>query len=643
MAVDAYAIIGGTNYTGSILSVSRVWSFKRVTQTFELFLDPGASYSAIQPGQAVTIFENGTLVLTGLTDGKEPSRDPPRIRVFGRDRFKLAQDYFVTEDLITSGSQSAAYWVDYFCTLVGLSYGILGTSGSPILSAEVPIIRRFVSEILEDICARIGWQMRIATSGSLQFLSLTAPVTMDYNLTADMKSGNIEVSDATTRDKFYVWGWSNTSGSPIRVVSERPIAGLPALPDRVGVFASPNIGSVAQASAIAEAALDQFASLDRIGKVSIIGNPAMIVGQAAQATVMEQSVASTITDISSEVDEGGHRMSLMIGRRNPRLPRWPVSSGSPRLNQIWITSGSDPSQFFDVTAYDDGVYACGSGAGNSDGAVHRHRLDNGNLVWRSTRSDQAYRTIVTDSSGVYVGNNDALGNFQVVKFDLDGVYQWTTSGSPGVCRDLVSGSDGNLYACGDVVFGTASGKYYVCRINKSTGAFVWHFTSGNGTCYTLAEYGGGLLGIGVVSAIGATFHISTAGMLIEDYFYGTGTVFQQGIFETQYFYGFRSIFAFDVVKADAFTGAIVWQTTIGETARHTSVSPSWTYHSSEDIFGLSKVNGALYWIETARDYRRYYGVWANPIGGIVLGCGGKVNATAPNVFNNAFVARFSEE
>lgn len=453
MAVNAHAIINGVNYSGSIATINRTWSLKRVAQSFDVFLRPTVDYSGINPGQAVQIYEQGSLVLTGLVDGREVSRDSPRILVFGRDRFKLAQDYFVTEDLLSSGSQSAGYWVDYFCNLVGLTYGILGTSGSPILSEDVPLQRRFVSEILEDICGRVGWQMRVATSGSLQFLSILATGTMDYNFTSQLKGGQVTISDQDTRNKFHVWGWSPTSGSPIRVVSERAVAGLPALPKRVGVFALPHIRTVAQASALAEAALDQFASLERVGKASLIGNPAIIPGQFGEMTVLGQRVASAITDVSSENDEAGQRMSLMIGRRNPRLPKWPVGASSGSMTFIWDGDTSIPNYLTDCVMMGGYLWACGI-LYNFPATGRLVRIDpaDGSVLDNFTFSNWRPWSITTDGTYLYVGgsiNNDA----QVMKVSSSGSVIWSNrvdvSGgifSAGVTEVVYA--NGYVYSCG---------------------------------------------------------------------------------------------------------------------------------------------------------------------------------------------------
>jgi hypothetical protein len=343
MAIDAVLNVDGSP-VANLVSVSRSGSLAEPCFEFDAVVagDPTGPFTI---GDTVTLTEQGTLVLTGILDEINDDLPGQLVNLRGRDNFARARDTYV-EEAFETANETVEYWAARMCAYAALPYAFQSglTSGSEIFSDKVPLGRKLVSEALTEICARAGWIMRMQASGTVEFLIITQPATPDYDLSR--YSASVSQNDAATRNVVRIWGWSPTLNQRIIVSSSRVVAGLNI--DRTAVVANPHISTEAQASALAEFGLDQWANYASVGSMEFDGNPAIRLGQSARVRAQTMEVTDSITDLSAESGPGGYNMTITVGRRSARFPRFPVpTSGSAPPSPIIWQAGDVPGEAYD--------------------------------------------------------------------------------------------------------------------------------------------------------------------------------------------------------------------------------------------------------------------------------------------------------
>lgn len=378
--------------------------------TGDIIFRGNADLSGVAPGSEFALYEEGQLILDGFVDEISSDILAGTHMVKFRDRFKLAQDYFIEESLVSEG-ESSQYWAQYICDLIGLTPIFSAGSGLPV-SRGTQLGRMHAAASLTTISAASGWVMRMTPGGELQFLDIPRPAGADYTLPS--LSAVVRVSDATTRNVVKVWGHSPESGG-IYVIRRRDVPGVEI--DRIAVYANPNIDTVARAADLAEAALDQWASLETTGSQFAPGNPNVRVGQSAEVSAIDATVMDTITDLSAEVNREGYTVNITVGRRDGRYPRWPISVPNTGGAIIFPPQYSDVEGVaWDVVAWGTRYYVVGY---RSDVApygdvvrIECRRLRDGTLVWARDHAAFGYASraycVTTNGTHLFIGV-DAIG------------------------------------------------------------------------------------------------------------------------------------------------------------------------------------------------------------------------------------------
>lgn len=330
-SLSATVTINSIDVSSHVMSIRRDAQLCRVGQTCTIEMRSSFPHASYNPYHPLTIAENGETVLTGYVEKLVVDRAPARVAVYGKDSWKLAEDYYLDGTILTHG-ETVAYWIDYLCDLTGITYSIL-PSGAAYASFstgnDVPLGWQNVSESLVSLCAFSGLQMRVSKIGVLEFMRLSsalAPIVgMDRALNA-----SIEDSDKNTRNVAKVFGIAN-NGDPVRSVQARPLSILPN--DRIVVWQDPHISTTAYAQTIGTAALDQYAHKTQLGRASIVGTPEAEVGEFAIITVNDSTLAGFITELSSSLDANGYTQDIQIGSPCASMPIFPQpSSGSV----VWL-------------------------------------------------------------------------------------------------------------------------------------------------------------------------------------------------------------------------------------------------------------------------------------------------------------------
>lgn len=328
--LDATVTIDGNSMAGKIVSIARAVELCRPGQTADLTLAPGTDHASMLPWQPVVITEQGVLVLTGYVEEVIVDRAPPKVVVKVRDKYKRALDYFLDQDYvdpvdgtIVPSGQTIGWWIDTLCTLVGLSYSLPADSANNLIVVgdELPMSMMLVADAFLSLAAYAQWQIRVSPAGVVEFLNLIVPTNIDYDFTSTMMSGHHEKTDEETRTVAKIWGWNEELGSTLSYVQRLPVAGsLPT--DRIMVFASPAIDTIAKAQTLANAALSQFASLEELPTIEVIGNANVQVGQGGFADLGAPGSKRVqyITNLGTTFDDKGYAMDVAMGRRCPRLP-----------------------------------------------------------------------------------------------------------------------------------------------------------------------------------------------------------------------------------------------------------------------------------------------------------------------------------
>lgn len=491
--LDADVIIAGVHFEQYLVRLSRVESLSHPGSEVTFTFSADFPHFDILPWDTLVVYEQGVKTLTGYVQNIIPQRGPATIEVKGQDTFIRALNWFLPENLFTSGSQNIGYWVNYLCGQAGLSYQINDSSGSNIyLNADIQFGLRSVADALVTLCGVAQWTMLVDVNGILQFNHVGYPSSPEFNLT-QAESFEFERNDLDTRNRVIVWGWQETTGSggSILYSASRTVDGIP--DTRNMVFAEPNIVTNTQAAILGEAALDQWAKLESVIAIEAIGNPNIRSGDALalySGQFTSGSYLDTVTDMESVLDQNGYNQNITAGRRAYRYPYWPVGgivgSGQPTIDWEYESVIGEARDLYMLPGRNLIFVGGYTHKGHSSGSSRCWRLEarnlsTGSLVWAeetldvengdtpSSSTTIAINGVYADSSGVYVTGVDrikfsstAANRWRTQRHNLTGgsetwMYPYPTPGAPGaaVARTgwAIEGDGQSVYVSGDMEIG----------------------------------------------------------------------------------------------------------------------------------------------------------------------------------------------
>lgn len=320
--LQATATIGGNAMSGYLLQLHRQRSITRIADEFELLLARTMPYT-LNPWDTVVLTENGTTVLTGYVDKVVRAREPDHaIRVLGRNTYKRAEDYFISDSNLSTNGERADYWVGYLCDLCGLSYIV----SSPNAGVQTTIGYQVGLQTVADALALFAALMQVSVIVNPSGVAVFAPVDVaepaDHNFDPFL-DGEYGVGDELARNVAKIWGYNPATGGQLLYQERRDVDGLNN--DRIMVVSYPEIQTPTQAQSIAGALLDHFAKLDQESHFSIVGDASVEIGQTGQVEILPGTPdINLITDLAAEVSPAGYTQQLVIGRKNLYLPTYRV-------------------------------------------------------------------------------------------------------------------------------------------------------------------------------------------------------------------------------------------------------------------------------------------------------------------------------
>lgn len=226
--VVATVIIGGYNLPVYSLSVSE--DFDAASTTFTLVTDSSGSQVSVNDTVTTVVMgysgDSGSMMTDGYVDSIVAERPPATYTITGRDKLKLAADYFIVEASMDSddffnprldnGSTSPEDIISDILDECGLSANqdLDSTGGAWTLgTAEEGTEFQLVSawDAIQQVTIIGVWKVWVTPSGSIRFSQVTPePGTPSGSLTTG-NSGNIlhisySKSDTNLRNKVVVIG-----------------------------------------------------------------------------------------------------------------------------------------------------------------------------------------------------------------------------------------------------------------------------------------------------------------------------------------------------------------------------------------------------------------------------------------------------
>jgi hypothetical protein len=355
--LDVTLTIGGTNYSGSVVSSQRKHAICKAGQILSLEMNPSGNYSSVVPWQAVSFSEQGTLVFTGYVTSVDARRSPALgVTIECDDTFKRALCTMTERGLMTDG-ETVGYWVGYLCGLAGISYEIVAENEDLIIYEDLPLELRLISDCLFTLSAYAGWVLRVDPDGVVKFLNVASEVSYASLSATEWER---EIGDEDSRNECVVWGLD------INTRTVRPMSELGK--GRTMVFANAAISTWDMADYIAQFALNQFANLDDVLMLGALGNPHVQVGEIISFEATNSHYTNVITDLESQMNNSGYKLTLTMGRKCLRLPALKPSDTVvyvetsyylARSYNFYTTSGSSV-RWYDITPFTSGsIYYSG--------------------------------------------------------------------------------------------------------------------------------------------------------------------------------------------------------------------------------------------------------------------------------------------
>jgi hypothetical protein len=328
-ALEAVVTIGGTQYP--VESIKRTNILENLTKnSIEIVLASTVDVSGIMPWDTLTVTEQGVRTWTGFVDVVKVLRAPPKKVILGKETFKRAIDYYISDDW-KADNETYRYWIDKICSACGIGYVIdEPSSGSYSVGVMAQMGKMRASDALIRVIQNAGWHLREdCTSGSLHFLSITSPSAADYSL--DPMEWERELNDEYLRNTVKIYGYSsgsNSSGSGGKIFYKQSIE-IENYPQERAVLVDDSlITTDSQAQDLAQQIIDQCGTVVSQVTARVIGNPGVRVGQFALIPGVEDG-GKIVTDLETTLDRGGYEQQVTLGRKSIRIPDLPL--GEPKL------------------------------------------------------------------------------------------------------------------------------------------------------------------------------------------------------------------------------------------------------------------------------------------------------------------------
>ena len=422
----ATVTIAGQSYAGYIVSIQREAQIAKVSQTFTIECAMDLPFSPT-PFSEVVITEAGETVLTGYLDSIDRVRAPgKRITLLGRDKFKLAEDFYITDHTLVAKGETVGYWIATLCGYVGLSYLALSSGSSLTVGYAggdgLPLGMMTVAEALTTICAVPGWNMLMTPAGELELLEISSPTDPE---TISVSDGSYRLADEFTRNVAKVWGAIDDVG---QLLYQQRIDIDLLTPDRIMLLSSQGVNTQALAQELAGRLLDHFGNLDEVSSFRAPAAASRRVGDGIQTEILAGTPhISILTDLTTKLSAEGYQQSMATGRKNfvmPWYPTVPVESGSPSL--VWEAE-SVLGEARNLWIFNGYVYVGGYTFHNQDNTTYREwrlekrQLSDGTLIWAQTitdvtngastnpATDWSIRGVYADASGVFIVGSDGIG------------------------------------------------------------------------------------------------------------------------------------------------------------------------------------------------------------------------------------------
>jgi len=491
--LQATVTIGGQSYAGYLISVQREAQIAKVSQTFTIECSLSTPYAPV-PFADVVITEDGETVLTGYLDSAAWARLPDkRLTLQGRDKFKLAEDFYITDHELAAKGETVGYWIDTLCDMVGLPYLPLSSGSSLTVgyaaSDGVPMGMMTVAEALQVICAVPGWNMLMTAAGELELLEIGTPTDPEIVAATD---GSYTVTDENTRNVAKIWG--AIDGESQLLYQDRVDIDL-LTPDRIMLLSSQGVSSLALAQELTGRLLDHFGNLDEISSFRAPAVASRRVGDGIQVELLAGTPhASILTDLTTKIGPAGYEQSMATGRKNfvmPWYPTVPVESGDPAL--VWEVE-SVLGEARNLWIFGGHVYLGGWTYHNQDNTTYREwrlekrQISDGTLVWAQTitdvtngastapANDWSIRGVYADANGVFISGSDGIGyggasrtRWRIqCRAISDGALTWDyTYPDPGTPTIPLGRAGNDIVGDGTYLYavGTVSSDSYLLKLN----------------------------------------------------------------------------------------------------------------------------------------------------------------------------------
>ena len=284
--------------------------------------------SSFEVGQALSLqmgyTDGSATVLTGYVDSVTAERPPGLYRIEGRDKLKLALDYFIVAASLdkadffnpcpgTPGNYtpiSPGEIITDILALCGLG-GVSGGAGWEIGTVEDGTPFQLISawDAIQQVCGIGAWRVWCDAAGTIRFGSITESYGGGQSFTTG-NDGNIvscsySRSDEDLRNKVVVIGYN---GDYIGTAS----AASPYCPIyKTAVISTDLVGSDAQAAASASANLTALNKLTERTTIEAVGTPG--VERYGAVTVSESFTGAPggmVTSVTHAIDSNGYRTQL---------------------------------------------------------------------------------------------------------------------------------------------------------------------------------------------------------------------------------------------------------------------------------------------------------------------------------------------
>ncbi len=313
----------GTNISNYVLNYTRDHDLCSGIGTLQIIVDPTSP--TIQPGNTITIFEDGNLVGTFYTHtlAESPNKG---IVVNCQDDSQFMQTYF-EPTLNKTNSASSRYWISWILDRAKVSYNFTTASSGYTLPPDDQLGFETAYDVVLRMCQQSGWYFYFNASGVCQIGSLSQSWHNPDGTIAE--SGNkilkeqLVSNDEKLRNKVIVWGGSTTQGEESSRVYTELNTTTPwdrdAKDRRAIVFANHFIHDHGTAWSLGKKLLDEHSKTLSIKLYQIAGYVNLTVGDVVKCKTRIFNGVGRVTGVQATVGQGGFVTTIIIDDRCPRI------------------------------------------------------------------------------------------------------------------------------------------------------------------------------------------------------------------------------------------------------------------------------------------------------------------------------------